>query len=208
MCVDECASLCQHVASNNSETLIEMCYQFNNPHHADPHIQLSLFPVIWYVVRLINLQVIEVICLYLHDLYSLNCVWSPFMSYTDKQQWPRRWDPVGHRYFFSPLCYRLPGPHRLNPLLLFLTQRGETWFKHAWSCSALCPPPGDQETECERAARHHTEAPLKIHVYHSSSFIDGLSSLYVYEVRGLPVAPLGDPWGLPGCPRNCLFLLI
>lgn len=78
MCVDECASLCQHVASNNSETLIEMCYQFNNPHHADPHIQLSLFPVIWYVVRLINLQVIEVICLYLHDLYSLN--WSDLHS--------------------------------------------------------------------------------------------------------------------------------
>lgn len=50
-----------------------------------------------------------------------------------------------------------------------------------------------QETECERAARHHTEAPLKIHVYHSSSFIDGLSSLYVYEVRGLPVALVSDP---------------
>ncbi len=65
-----------------------------------------------------------------------------------------------------------------------------------------------QETECERAARHHTEAPLKIHVYHSSSFIDGLSSLYVYEVRGLPVALVSDPQGLPGCPRNCLFPLI
>lgn len=65
-----------------------------------------------------------------------------------------------------------------------------------------------QETECERAARHHTEAPLKIHVYHSSSFIDGLSSLYVYEVRGLPVALVSDPWGPPWCPRNCLFPLI
>lgn len=46
-----------------------------------------------------------------------------------------------------------------------------------------------QETECESAARHHTEALLKIHVYHSSSFIDGFSCLYVYEVRGLPMAP-------------------
>lgn len=55
-----------------------------------------------------------------------------------------------------------------------------------------------QETECERAARHHTEAPLKIHVYHSSSFIDGLSSLYVYEVRGLPVAP--GQWPTPPPP--------
>lgn len=65
-----------------------------------------------------------------------------------------------------------------------------------------------QETECERAARHHTEAPLKIHVYHSSSFIDGFSSFYVYEVRGPPVAPVSDLEGLLGCPRNCLFPLI
>ncbi len=50
-----------------------------------------------------------------------------------------------------------------------------------------------QESECERAARHHTEAPLKIHVYHSSSFIESFSSLYVYEVRGLPVALVSDP---------------
>lgn len=50
-----------------------------------------------------------------------------------------------------------------------------------------------QETECERAARHHTEALLKIHVYHSSSFIDGLSSLYVYEVSRPPVALVSDP---------------
>ena len=57
-----------------------------------------------------------------------------------------------------------------------------------------------QETECERAARHHTEAPLKIHVYHSSSFIDGLSSLYVYEVRGLPVAPGQWPTAPPPTP--------
>lgn len=62
--------------------------------------------------------------------------------------------------------------------------------------------------ESERAARHHTEAPLKIHVYHYSSLIDALSSLYVYEVRGLPVALLSDPWGLLGCPRNCLFPLM
>lgn len=61
-----------------------------------------------------------------------------------------------------------------------------------------------QETECERAARHHTEALLKIHVHHSSSFIDGLSSLYVYEGRGLPVAPNSDPED----PRKCLLPLI
>lgn len=52
-----------------------------------------------------------------------------------------------------------------------------------------------QETACKRAARHHTEALLKIHVYRSSSFIDAPSSLYVYEVRCLPVAPASDPPG-------------
>lgn len=61
---------------------------------------------------------------------------------------------------------------------------------------------------CERAARHHTGAALKIHVYHCSSLIDDLSSLYVYEVRGLPVASNGDPEDLPRCPRSSLLLLI
>lgn len=59
-----------------------------------------------------------------------------------------------------------------------------------------------QETQCERAARHHTDAPLKIHVYHSSSFIDGLSSLYVYEVRGVPVTLVSDPPGSTVVPNK------
>ena len=50
-----------------------------------------------------------------------------------------------------------------------------------------------QETACEKAARHHTEALLKIHVYRSSSFINAPSSLYVYEVRCFPVALASDP---------------
>lgn len=58
------------------------------------------------------------------------------------------------------------------------------------SISALWPPPGD---ECERAARHQTEATLKIHVHHSSSLIEELSSLYVDEVRSLPSASDRDP---------------
>lgn len=81
--------------------------------------------MIIYVVRLINLQVIEVICLYLHDLYSLNCVWSPFTSYTDKQQWPRCWAPVGHRYFFfPPLLQTAWAPPTQPPPPLPHTERG------------------------------------------------------------------------------------
>lgn len=127
--------------------------------------------------------------------------------HNDIQRWPcwQKQEPVGHQnllplslsfffFFFKtkttwpPLSAPSPPTHRERE-----GGRSNSKMRGPALLSAL-----HQETECERAARHHTEAPLKIHVYHSSSFIDGLSSLYVYEVRGLPVAP--GQWPTPPPP--------
>lgn len=89
---------------------------------------------------------------------------------------------IDHRLFFPFFLQRPPGPLTQPPPHPNPTQHTE---REAGRSNSKMRGPAllsalHQETECEGAARHHTEAPLKIHVYHSSSFIDGLSSLYVY----------------------------
>lgn len=125
---------------------------------------------------------------------------------------PRSRDPAGKSSnllaiitFLMPPCTKStrpthhPAPHLFHPFLSLTSspqrQEGEGGRSHSELRGRALLSALHQETACERAARHHTEALLKIHVYHSSSFIDALSSLYVYEVRCLPMAPASDPLG-------------
>lgn len=108
------------------------------------------------------------------------------------------------------LAYSPPCPPPFPPISLSLTssprrREGKEGRSHSELRGRALLSALHQETACERAARHHTEALLKIHVYHSSSFIDALSSLYVYEVRCLPMAPASDPLGSSAVSKKLPF---
>lgn len=122
-------------------------------------------------------------------------------------------DPAGNHRNLLATCHP---PHLSH--LLFLTptntERGREKGLIQTCVVLLCSLPSTRRQECERAARHHTEAPLK-------NTCIPLLIIYWWPLLPLwlwgespPLPPaLQWPWSVTprvckGCPRNCMFPLI
>lgn len=117
--------------------------------------------------------------------------------HTDKQQSARwqRWVPVIQRHttfwggFFFASTLRLPTSLSSPRHADREWGRPNSKKKKKKCVVLLCSLPSTRRQSVRELPDITQKQHWKIHVYHSSSLIDGLSSLYVYEVRGLPVAP-------------------
>lgn len=105
----------------------------------------------------------------------------------------QRWVPVIQRHTTFWRGFFLPPPFTYPLLCPHLdtqtgSEKGLIQKKKKKCVVLLCSLPSTRRQNVRELPDITQKQHWKIHVYHSSSLIDGLSSLYVYGVRGLPVA--------------------